>query len=71
MFFQLILRLLTICHFQQTIKKFGNFTIPESSKMIFGQKNEGFLSSCFTTDEETFVQVLNPSKISTMKINAS
>ena len=28
--------------------------------MIFDQKNEGFLSSCFTTDEEIFV-VLNPS----------
>ena len=30
--------------------------------MIFDQKNEGFLSSCFTTDEEIFV-VLNPSEI--------
>ena len=31
------------------------------SKIIFDQKNEGFLSSCFTTDEEIFV-VLNPSE---------
>ena len=29
--------------------------------MIFDQKNEGFLSSCFTTDKEIFV-VLNPSE---------
>ena len=29
--------------------------------MIFDQKNGGFLSSCFTTDEEIFV-VLNPSE---------
>ena len=29
--------------------------------MIFDQKNEGFLSSCFTTDEEIFL-VLNPSE---------
>ena len=29
--------------------------------MIFDQKNEGFLSSCFTTDEEIFV-VLNSSE---------
>ena len=29
--------------------------------MIFYQKNEGFLSSYFTTDEEIFV-VLNPSE---------
>ena len=29
--------------------------------MIFNQKNEGFLSSCFTTDEEIF-GVLNPSE---------
>ena len=33
----------------------------KASKMIFDQKNEGFLSSCFTTDEEIFV-VLNPSE---------
>ena len=30
-------------------------------KMIFDQNNKGFLSSCFTTDEEIFV-VLNPSE---------
>ena len=29
--------------------------------MIFDQKNEEFLSSCFTTDEEIFL-VLNPSE---------
>ena len=29
--------------------------------MIFDQKNEGFLSSCFTTDKEIFL-VLNPSE---------
>ena len=29
--------------------------------MMFDQKNEGFISSCFTTDEEIFV-VLNPSE---------
>ena len=29
--------------------------------MIFDQKNKGFLSSCFTTDEEIFM-VLNPSE---------
>ena len=33
----------------------------KASKMIFDQKNEGFLSSCFTPDEEIFV-VLNPSE---------
>ena len=33
----------------------------KASKMIFYQKNEGFLSSYFTTDEEIFV-VLNPSE---------
>ena len=33
----------------------------EASKMIFDHKNEEFLSSCFTTDEEIFV-LLNPSE---------
>jgi len=33
----------------------------KASKMIFDQKNGGFLSSGFTTDEEIFV-VLNPSE---------
>ena len=85
---------LTICHFQQTVQKFGNLDILshyiqkskegggggcngifflscqnfpflrfflKASKMIFDQKNEGFLSSCFRTDEEIFL-VLNPSE---------
>ena len=33
----------------------------KASKMIFDQKNEEFLSSYFTTDQEIFV-VLNPSE---------
>jgi len=33
----------------------------KASKIVFDQKNEGFLSSYFTTDEEIFV-VLNPSE---------
>ena len=83
------LRPLTICYFQQTVKKFVNldilsYFVPKrmegggtgvmglppllpklalflkASKMIFDQKNEEFLSSYFTTDEEIFV-VWNPS----------
>ena len=40
---------------------FSKGFILKTSKMIFDQKNEGFISSCFTTDEEIFV-VLNPSE---------
>ena len=34
--------------------------------MIFDQKKEGFLTSCFTTEEEIFV-VLKPSEIDRKK----
>ena len=84
------MRPLTICYFQQTVKKFVNLDIlshfvpkrmegegrgswvfllscqnlPFSwkhQKWFFDQKNEEFLSSYFTTDEEIFV-VINPSE---------
>ena len=46
---------------QMEIEQMSTLALSKASKIIFDQKNEGFLSSYFTTDKKLFV-VLNPSE---------